>query len=125
MIRAIETGFFRKEIADSAFAWQRAVDSGQKIIVGVNAFEEAEEPRLEIQRIDPGVEHEQIQKLGRARQLRNASNWRAALDQLRLAATQRRNLMPALIEAARARATVGEIMGVLADVFGRYAPGGA
>jgi methylmalonyl-CoA mutase N-terminal domain/subunit len=125
MIRAIETGFFRKEIADAAFAWQRAIDSGQKIIVGVNAFEEqGQPPSLELQQFDPIAEQEQIQTLRRAREARNALNWRVALDRLRIAATQNRNLMPELIEAARARATVGEMMAVLADVFGRYAPGG-
>lgn len=124
MIRAIETGFFQNEIADSAFAWQRAVDSGQKLIVGVNAFEEAEEPPFEVQRFDPTVEHSQIQKLQRARELRNPSKWSAALDRLRQAAKQQQNLMPELLEAARARATVGEMMAVLTDVFGRYAPGG-
>lgn len=124
MIRAIETGFFRREIADSAFAWQRAVDSGEKITVAVNAFEEDEQPRFDLQQFDPHVEQEQIQKLRRVKEMRNASNCRFALDRLRLAATQNRNLMPELVEAARARATVGEMMAVLADVFGRYAPGG-
>lgn len=125
MIQAIETGFFRKEIADSAFAWQRAVDSGQKLTVGVNAFEEADEPALDVQQIDPTVEQEQIRKLRRARELRDANRWRTALDQLRLAAAQKQNMMPALLDAARARATVGETMAVLAEVFGRYSPGGA
>jgi methylmalonyl-CoA mutase N-terminal domain/subunit len=124
MIRAIETGFFRREIADSAFAWQRAVDSRQKITVGVNAFEEADEPGFELQKFDPAAEQDQVQKLRRTRELRDQSKWRKALDGLRLAAAQGRNLMPELVESARARATVGELMAVLADVFGRYAPGG-
>jgi methylmalonyl-CoA mutase N-terminal domain/subunit len=124
MIRAIETGFFRQEIADSAFDWQRAVDSREKIIVGVNAFEEAEQSPFAVQTFDPTVEQEQIAKLRRVRESRNAVNWRAALDRLRLAAEQNRNVMPELIDAARARATVGEMMAELADVFGRYAPGG-
>jgi len=124
MIRAIETGFFRREIADSAFAWQQAVDSRQKIVVGVNAFEESEEKPCDLHEVDPTVEPEQIEKLRRVRERRSAADWQAALDELRHVAAQHCNLLPALLQAARAQATVGEIMDALADVFGRYAPGG-
>jgi methylmalonyl-CoA mutase N-terminal domain/subunit len=124
MIRAIEAGFFRREIAESAFAWQQAVDNRQKIVVGVNAFEESSEQPCELHQVDAGVEQDQIEKLRRSRERRNAGDWRAALAELKTVAAQNRNVLPALLQAARARATVGEIMDALADVFGRYAPGG-
>jgi len=125
MIRAIETGFFRREIADSAFAWQQAVDSRQKIVVGMNAFEESAETPHALHVYDDTAEQQQIATLRRTKESRIASEWRSALDQLQQDAKQNRNLFPALLRAARARATVGEIMSALADVFGRYAPGGA
>lgn len=125
MLRAIETGFFRREIADSAFAWQRAVDSGQKLIVGVNVFEEPEEPQIHLQEIDPGVEQEQIAKLRRVKEQRNGADVRTALDQLKRAAAEKQNILPALLQAARVRGTVEEMMAAMADVFGRYATGGA
>ena len=124
MIRAIETGFFRREIAESAFAWQRAVDSGQKIVVGMNAFEQSEEIHFDVHEVDATVEQEQIGRLRRVRECRNDADRRAALDELRHAAAQNRNVFPALLQAARARVTIGEAMDALADVFGRYAPGG-
>ncbi len=124
MIRAIETGFFRREIAESAFAWQQAVDTRQKIVVGMNAFEESEEKPCDLHEVDPTVEQEQVEKLQSLRERRNATDWQAVLDELRRVAAENRNVLPALLQAARARATVGEIMDALADVFGRYAPGG-
>jgi methylmalonyl-CoA mutase N-terminal domain/subunit len=125
MIRAIETGFFRREIADSAFVWQQAVDCRQKIVVGMNAFEESAATSQELHVVDDTAEQEQIATLCRTKESRNPAEWRAALDLLQQDAQQSRNLFPALLRAARARATVGEIMNALADVFGRYAPGGA
>jgi methylmalonyl-CoA mutase N-terminal domain/subunit len=124
MIRAIETGLFRREIADAAFAWQQSVDSRRKIVVGVNAFEEAEEKPCDLHEVDPDVEREQVEKLRRVKQQRNAADLRATLDELRRDAAESRNVLPAILRAARARATVGEIMDAMADVFGRYAPGG-
>lgn len=124
MIRAIETGFFRREISESAFAWQKAVDSRQKIVVGVNAFEESEESPYDVHEVDASVEQEQVEKLRRVKEGRNVADWQKALAALKQAAAQNRNVLPALLQAARARATVGEMMDALADVFGRYAPGG-
>jgi methylmalonyl-CoA mutase N-terminal domain/subunit len=125
MISAIETGFFRREIADSAFAWQQAVDSRQKIVVGMNAFEESGETSHALHSVDDTAEQEQLATLRRTKAIRNAGEWQAALDELRHDAKESRNLFPAVLRAARARATVGEIMNALAEAFGRYAPGGA
>jgi methylmalonyl-CoA mutase N-terminal domain/subunit len=119
MLSAIDRGFFRREIADAAFAYQREVDAGHKLIVGVNAFQEAEEKPLEILEIDAAVEREQIESLRRVKADRSTEEVRRALDALRRAAEARQNVMPALVDVARTRATVGEVMQALADVYGR------
>jgi methylmalonyl-CoA mutase N-terminal domain/subunit len=120
MIEAIEKGFFRKEIANAAFAYQRSVDAREKLIVGVNAFQEAEERAIETLLVDETVEDQQLASLRRTRETRSADDVRRTLDAVKSAAANSTNLMPSLIEAARARVTVGEIMGALADIFGRY-----
>ena len=120
MIAALEAGFFRREIADAAFAYQRDVDAKRKLIVGVNAFVEPEEKPIETLVIDESVEKEQVARMRQLRARRDNEAVRRQLDQVRRVAATSTNLMPTLIEAARARCTVGEIMGALADVFGRY-----
>jgi methylmalonyl-CoA mutase N-terminal domain/subunit len=123
MLAAIGSGFFRREIAESAFAYQKAVDSRQKIIVGVNAFQEEELQRLDILQVDEAAEHEQLRNLERVKKSRDNSAVRAALDQLKRAAERKQNVFPALLEAARVRATVAETINGLADVFGRHESG--
>ncbi len=120
MIPAIEAGFFRREIADAAFTYQREVDARRKLIVGVNAFQEAEEKPIETLVIDDAVEKEQVAALRALKARRDAEAVRRSLDAVRKAAAAGTNLMPVLVEAARVRCTVGEIMNALADVFGRY-----
>jgi methylmalonyl-CoA mutase N-terminal domain/subunit len=120
MIAAIENGFFRREIADAAFQYQREVDAKRKLIVGVNAFQEADEKPLETLVIDEAVEKEQVGELRRRKDQRDAEGVRRSLAEVRRVAGTSQNLMPVLLEAARARCTVGEIMNALADVFGRY-----
>jgi methylmalonyl-CoA mutase N-terminal domain/subunit len=121
MIRALEAGFFRREIADAAFAYQRDVDAKRKLIVGVNAFQEADEKPLETLTIDGAVEKEQTARLGERKAKRDGAAVRRALDRVKRDATAVGvNLMPALIDAAEVRCSVGEIMNALADVFGRY-----
>jgi methylmalonyl-CoA mutase N-terminal domain/subunit len=120
MIAALEAGFFRREIADAAFTYQREVDAKHKLIVGVNAFQEAEEKPIETLAIEEAVEKEQIAHLRQIKAKREDEQVRKMLDQIRRVARTKENLMPSLIEAARLRCTVGEIMNALADVFGRY-----
>jgi methylmalonyl-CoA mutase, N-terminal domain len=120
MIAGIESGFFRREIADAAFTYQREVDAKRKLIVGVNAFVEPEEKPIETLRVDEAVEKEQVAALRQVRQRRDAEAARRSLAEVRRVAATTENLMPALLEAARARCTVGEVMAALADVFGRY-----
>jgi methylmalonyl-CoA mutase N-terminal domain/subunit len=120
MIAALEAGFFRREIADAAFVYQREVDAKRKLIVGVNAFQEADEKPLETLVIDDKVEQEQIASLRRIKSQRDTGAVQRSLSEVRRVAGTSQNLMPVLLEAARLRCTVGEIMNALADVFGRY-----
>jgi methylmalonyl-CoA mutase N-terminal domain/subunit len=120
MIRALEAGFFRREIADAAFAYQQDVDARRKLIVGVNAFEEAEEKPIETLVVDEEVEKEQVARLRQRKAQRDGAGVRRHLAEVKRVAATKENLLPALIEAARARCTVGEVMGALAEVFGRY-----
>ncbi len=119
MLSAIDRSFFRREIAEAAFAFQREFDAGRKIIVGVNAYQEAEDKPLEIHTIDHGVETEQIEAMRRVKAERSAEQVRRTLDAVRRAAESRENIMPSLLDTVRARTTVGEVMHALADVYGR------
>ena len=121
MIAAIEAGFFRREIADAAFAFQRDVDAKRKLIVGLNAFAEPDEKPIEILTVDSQVEQDQLAAI---RQPQTAPGRPVAAMSGRAccAAATSQNLVEPLLEAAHARASVGEIMNALADVFGRYEP---
>jgi methylmalonyl-CoA mutase N-terminal domain/subunit len=120
VIAGIESGFIRREIAEAAYAYQRDVDAKRKLIVGVNAFVEPEEKPIETLVIDHTVEDEQVVSLKRLKSGREQGAVRRSLDAVKRAAEKNVNLMPALIEAARHRVTVGEAVNALADVFGRY-----
>jgi methylmalonyl-CoA mutase, N-terminal domain len=120
MIAAIEAGFFRREIADAAFAYQRDVDAKRKLIVGLNAFVEPDQRPMEVLTVDCQVEQDQIARLRATRSRREGGEVARSLGELGRAAATNRNLMGPLLEAAHARASVGEIMNALADVFGRY-----
>ncbi|HEV3145455.1 MAG TPA: methylmalonyl-CoA mutase family protein [Gemmataceae bacterium] len=120
MLPAIDKGFFRREIHEAAIAYQRDVDAKRKLIVGVNAFIEPEEKPLETLVIDPAVEQEQVASLRKIKARREQGAVRRCLDEVKGIAATKKNLMPALIDAARARCTVGELVNALADVFGRY-----
>ena len=122
MIAAIEAGFFRREIADAAFAYQREVDAKRKLIVGLNAFVEADEKPMEILTVDDRVERDQIAALRATRGRRRCRRSAAMSGRARRAAATSQNLVGPLLQAAHARASVGEIMNALADVFGRYEP---
>ena len=120
MISAIEAGFFRREIADAAFAFQRDVDAGRKLIVGVNAFVEPDEKPMETLIVDGRVEKDQIAALRAGGRGADAGEIKRCLAELRRAAATTENLVEPLLEAARARASIGQIMNALEDVFGRH-----
>jgi methylmalonyl-CoA mutase N-terminal domain/subunit len=120
VIPAIEQGFFQREIADASFTYQQELEQKRRVVVGVNEFVVDEEPQLEILRIDPKLEREQAERVAEVRRKRDKARWSKSLNELRKAASGSDNLMPYILEAVRAYATEGEIMGTLTEVFGTY-----
>ncbi|HEX7676492.1 MAG TPA: methylmalonyl-CoA mutase family protein, partial [Thermoanaerobaculia bacterium] len=121
MVEAIEAGFPQREIWDASYQFQRSVDSGEKIVVGLNAFQQETEDPYEILYIDESVAGEQIERLNRIRAERDATKVQDALQALRNAAADpNTNTMPFLIDAVKVYASVGEISDALRDVFGTY-----
>ena len=120
MVDAVKRGFPQREIADAAFALQQEIDAGRRIVVGVNAFTEGDEAETPILRIDPALERKQIHRVRAARAGRDSAPVEAVLSALRVAAANSQNLMPLLIDAARAHVTEGEIVRALQDVWGDY-----
>ena len=120
MIAAIELGYPQREIAESAYRFQHAVESGQHTIVGVNEYVSGPAPVVPILRIDEQVEREQILRLETLRRDRDTPAAMRALTRLRMAASSAENVMPAILEAVRCYATVGEMCNVLREVWGEY-----
>ncbi len=120
MLKAIESGWIQQQIADAAYEYQRQVEAGERVVVGVNRFLEEEQSRVEIHRHLNEVAAEQTAALAALRAERNGQQVARALEELRAAARSDVNLMPALIETVKAYATIGEICGVLREIFGEY-----
>jgi methylmalonyl-CoA mutase N-terminal domain/subunit len=121
MVEAIEKGFPQREIQDSAYQYQKALEAGEQTIVGVNKYQMTEEStEVPILVIDESVRHHQIERLEQTRARRDEGAVAKALDNIRKAAQTNENTMPATIEAVREYATLGEICSALRDVFGIY-----
>jgi methylmalonyl-CoA mutase N-terminal domain/subunit len=121
-VRAIEQGYMQREIHAAAYAYQRAVESKEQIVVGVNEFATDHETPLELLRIDPALEERQKAKLAAVRSRRDQKAVRRALDRVTQVARDGSNLMPAIVAAVRVYATLGEISDALRVVFGEYRP---
>jgi methylmalonyl-CoA mutase N-terminal domain/subunit len=120
MVAAIEKGFPQREIQDSAYRYQKAVERGDQIIVGVNKYEMENDSQIPTLAIDESVRDHQIERLDQARAKRDGGAVVNALEKLKRAAQSGENTMPATIEAVRAYATLGEICSALRDVYGVY-----
>jgi methylmalonyl-CoA mutase, N-terminal domain len=121
MVEAVEAGFPQREIWDASYQFQRSVDSGEKVVVGVNAFRMEKEDPYDILYIDESVTEEQLALLNKVRAERDGQKVQETLQALRNAATDENvNTMPFIIDAVKAYATVGEISDALRDVFGTY-----
>ena len=121
VIPAIEAGYFQKEIADAAYRYQKEVERKEKYIVGVNEFvEKNEKVDIPILNISPEVEKIQRQRLADLKQSRNIEAVKESINEIRTAAVDNKNLMPAFIKAARNYVTLGEMTGELKEVFGTY-----
>jgi methylmalonyl-CoA mutase N-terminal domain/subunit len=120
VIPAIEKGFFQSEIADAAYRYQREIDEGVRKIIGVNAYVEDKPITIPILEMDPHGYDRQVARLQKIRQERDNGRVGQALDRLRIACEGTENTMPYILDAVRAYATLGEIVGVMKEVFGVY-----
>ena len=124
-LAAIESGYIQRQVQDSAYKAQLAVDSGEAVVVGVNRYataaaEGAEKSTIEVFQVDPELEGQQVHRVRQVRQARDFGRWKAALHEVGRAATGTDNLVPPIIAAVESHATVGEIADTLRTVFGEY-----
>ena len=119
-IAAIDAGYQQRQIQDAAYRVQREIEAGERIVVGVNRFADDEAVTPALQRIDPALEREQNERLRAVRASRDQAAWTASLDRLEAVARGTDNIVPAMIEAVKARATLGEISDRLREVWGEH-----
>ncbi|HEV2907969.1 MAG TPA: methylmalonyl-CoA mutase family protein [Candidatus Eremiobacteraceae bacterium] len=120
VIPAIHNGFFQREIADAAYVYQRELENGERIVVGVNDFVVEEEQQIALLKIDRAMELEQVERVKAFRASRDTAKAESALAALKRAAETTENLMPHYLECVKSKATLGEISEALVPVFGRY-----
>src|SRR5450432_4225861 len=120
MLKAIERGYVQQEIQNAAYEYQQQVDREEAIVVGVNRFTVEDENAIPIQRIDESLERKQVERLRSLRARRDPGPWQAAIQQIEAAARSGENLMPRILAAVEANATVGEISDTMRKVFGEY-----
>lgn len=120
VVPAIKKGFFQKEIADSAYRYQKEIEENQRTVVGINDYATEEPAKIELLKMDPEGERRQIDRLEKLRESRDRKKYESSLDRLRKAAESDENVMPAIKDAVHAYATLGEICGVFREVFGEY-----
>src|SRR5712671_323421 len=120
MLRAIETGYVQGEIQKAAYEYQRAIERGEQIVVGVNQFVAEKETPIPIQRIDPDNERAQVERVRALRERRDSTRASASVAEVERRARSGENLMPAIANAVEAFATVGEISDAMRRVFGEY-----
>jgi methylmalonyl-CoA mutase, N-terminal domain len=120
MLKAIERGYVQQEIQNAAYEYQQAVDHEQAVLVGVNRFQVEEEKSVPIQHIDPALELKQVERVRALRVKRNPETWKAALSAVEDTARTGENLMPRILTAVEANATVGEISDAMRKVYGEY-----
>jgi len=120
MLRAIETGYVQREIQESAYRYQRAIERHEAIVVGVNEFRVAEESPIPTLRVDPAIEQAQIERVRALRERRDAAEANTALAKLEEAARGTENVLPRILDCVEAYVTVGEIGNRLRKVWGEY-----
>jgi methylmalonyl-CoA mutase N-terminal domain/subunit len=120
MLRAVANGYVQREIQQAAYEYQKSIESAERVVVGVNRYQSERAAPLAILRIDPEVERAQVERLRNLRARRDAARVNAALRHVEETARSEQNLMPAILEAVKAYATVGEISDALRKVFGEY-----
>jgi methylmalonyl-CoA mutase N-terminal domain/subunit len=122
-VNAVENGYMQREITESAYKYQKEVEKGDRIIVGVNEFKSEKEAPIKTLRVDPAVESKVVERLNLVKRKRDNQKVRDALEKLRVTAGgEKENLMPPILEAVREYATVGEICNAMREVYGEYKP---
>jgi len=121
-LAAIEQGFIQKEIQNSAYRFQKEIESGDRVYVGINKYTMEEPPPTNLLQVDMAIGEIESTKLTKLRSQRDQAQWQKALDHLREVSATDQNVMPAVIEAVKARATIGEICDVWRDIYGEYRP---
>lgn len=121
-VAAIEGGFIQKEIQESAYRYQKEIENGTRTVIGINRFTGGAKPPLKFLKVDPAMSERQINRLKTVRQRRDQRRVSEVLQELRKVAQSRDNVMPSILEAVKAYATLGEICGVLREVLGEYQP---
>jgi methylmalonyl-CoA mutase N-terminal domain/subunit len=119
-LSAIEAGLIQREVQDAAYRAQLAIDSGASVVVGVNRFQTDEKAGIDVFQIDPAIEAQQVERVRAVRASRSQAPWQAAVDAVRTAARDGANLMPPILAAVEAHATVGEISDALRAEFGEH-----
>jgi methylmalonyl-CoA mutase N-terminal domain/subunit len=120
MVRAIESGYVQREIQQAAYEYQRAIEAGERVVVGVNQYVDETRASPPLLRIDPEIERAQVERLAKLRARRNTARVEAGLRAVEDTARTDRNLLPPILDAVKAYATVGEISDCLRRVFGEY-----
>jgi methylmalonyl-CoA mutase N-terminal domain/subunit len=119
-LAAIEAGAIQRQIQDSAYAAQQAIDAGEAIVVGINRYAQSESTPTPTFELDPEIEQQQVARLRAVRAGRSESEWRAALDAVERTAREGGNLVPVIVDAVDKHATVGEIADAMRRVFGEF-----
>ncbi|WP_257347976.1 acyl-CoA mutase large subunit family protein [Pseudalkalibacillus decolorationis] len=119
-VSAVEQGYMQREIHHTSYETQKAIEKGEQIVVGMNAYQLEDEPQPELHRVDPSLQKRQIEKLGKIREHRDEHRASAQLEALRVGAKGKDNLMPLIISCVRSYCTIGEICGVLREEFGEF-----
>ncbi len=120
VLKAIETGYIQREIQESSYKYQKDVESSQRVVVGVNEYVIEETITMDLLKVDPAVERKQKKGLEDVKKTRDPAKVEEALDALRKGAETHENLMPLIIEAVKCYSSIGEVCGILRDVFGEY-----
>ena len=117
---AIESGYIQREIHDAAYQFQKSVDENERVVVGVNKFQVDEEQQFDYLRVNPESEREQVKRLADLRKTRDNEKVKIALQALRAGAEGDSNLVPLILDAVKVCTTLGEMCGVLREIFGEY-----
>jgi len=121
-LTAIEHGFIQKEIQNSAYRFQKEIEENERVYVGINKYTMEEPPPTGLLRVDMSVGEVESAKLKKLRSERDHAQWKKALDHLKEVSQTDQNVMPAVIDAVKAKATVGEICDVWREIYGEYRP---